>query len=353
MCGKHQWQDKMNNRVFIILYRNAIIVRAVIFVIRMIILITSAAVKIHKTMKKSIENEGITATATLTENRQMEHWKTEKLIEIYLDGVRGAIPFAYGQIDILLRVISFFKTDVTSFLDLGCGDGILGRTIFSRWSHAKGIFVDYSESMIKAAKTKNRQYQDQSTFAVLDFGNANWLTSIADKIPVDTVISGFSIHHQSDNNKKRIYKEIFDKILKPGGVFLNLEQVKSPTQEIETIFNDFFMDSMRNFQQENNSNISIDAIEKSFYDDKKVNVLSPVDEQCKWLKKQVLHKWTVISKHLKWLFLAELNQNEKTTRQIIKRHAQKTSVPFFSTDYTEGRQSVCKSCFTRGKRIGL
>ena len=214
----------------------------------------------------------------------MEHWKTEELTETYLEGVRGAIPFAYEQIDILLRIINFFKPNITSFLDLGCGDGILGQVIFSKWENAKGVFVDYSEPMIKMAENKNEQYKDQATFAVLDFGNSEWLSSISKDFPVDVVISGFSIHHQPDNNKKRIYKEIFDKILKPGGVFLNLEQVKSPTQEIESLFTDFFMDSMRNFQQKNNTNISIEAIEKSFYDDKKVNILSPVDEQCKWLK---------------------------------------------------------------------
>ena len=214
----------------------------------------------------------------------MENWKTKKLAETYLEGVRSAIPFANEQIEFLLRIINSFKPVVTSFLDLGCGDGILGRMIMSKWNDARGVFVDYSEPMIKAAKSKNHQYQNQLSFAVLDFGNAEWLTSIIQEFPVDVVISGFSIHHQSDNNKKRIYREIFNQILKPGGIFLNLEQVKSPTREIEAIFNDFFMESMRKYQQANNSNISIETIEKEFYKDKNVNILSPVDEQCAWLR---------------------------------------------------------------------
>lgn len=214
----------------------------------------------------------------------MENWKTEKLAETYLEGVRGAIPFANEQIDFLLRIINSFKHDVTSFLDLGCGDGILGRMILSKWNDARGVFVDYSEPMIKAAKFKTQQHENQLSFAVLDFGNAEWLTSISQEFPVDVVISGFSIHHQPDNNKKKIYKEIFNQILKPGGVFLNLEQVKSPTREIEAIFNGFFMDSMRKYQQENNSSIPIETIEEEFYKDKKVNILSPVDEQCLWLR---------------------------------------------------------------------
>lgn len=156
--------------------------------------------------------------------------------------------------------------------------------IFSKWDSIKGVFVDYSEPMIKAARIKNEAYQDQSTFAVLDFGDVEWLTSISKELPVDVVISGFSIHHQPDHIKKRVYKEIFDQVLKPGGLFLNLEQVKSPTQELETIFNDFFMDSVRKFQRENNSGVSIENIEQGFYEDKKVNILSPAEEQCLWLR---------------------------------------------------------------------
>ncbi len=214
----------------------------------------------------------------------MENWKTEKLAAIYLEGVRGAIPFANEQMEIILRLINSFKPDMASFLDLGCGDGILGRMIFSKWKDAKGVFVDYSEPMINAAKSKNEPFHNQSIFAVLDFGDAEWLTAVSKELPVDVVISGFSIHHQPDHIKKRVYKEIFDQVLKPGGLFLNLEQVKSPTQELEAVFNEFFMDSMRKFQRENNSSVSIENIEQGFYEDKKVNILSPVEEQCLWLR---------------------------------------------------------------------
>jgi hypothetical protein len=46
-----------------------------------------------------------------------------------LEGVRGAIPLALKQIDVMLRVIEKTQPNVNTFLDLGCGDGILGRAI--------------------------------------------------------------------------------------------------------------------------------------------------------------------------------------------------------------------------------
>ena len=214
----------------------------------------------------------------------MENWKSENLAEIYLEGVRGAIPFAYEEIEILLRLIKFFRPNLNSFLDLGCGDGILGKTLLTNYPESKGVFVDFSEPMIKAAKLNCQKYSDQTTYVVQDIGKADWLDMISKELPVDVVISGFAIHHQDDNKKKRIYRDIFDNVLKPGGLFLNLEQIKSATPQIETIFNNFFMDKMREFKREKNTNIPIEAIEEEFYKDKQVNILAPLDKQCDWLR---------------------------------------------------------------------
>jgi len=214
----------------------------------------------------------------------MENWKTKNLTDTYLEGVRSAIPFATEQMEILLRLIKFFKPDMKSFLDLGCGDGVLGKMLLANWPASKGIFVDFSEPMIVAAQSNCREYKDTTSFYIQDFGVEGWIASLSNILPVDVVISGFSIHHQKDANKKRLYQEILDTVLKSGGVFLNLEQVKSETPEIESIFNEFFMDGMRKSQKENNIDIPIEAIEKEFYKDKLVNKLTPVEKQCNWLR---------------------------------------------------------------------
>jgi len=73
--------------------------------------------------------------------------------------------------------------------------------------------------MIKVAKSKCGHYKNQSVFIIQDFGKGDWIQAMAGNIPVDVVISGFSIHHQENKQKKRLFEEIFDQILKPGGVF--------------------------------------------------------------------------------------------------------------------------------------
>ncbi len=213
----------------------------------------------------------------------MESWKTEELAKTYLEGVRAAIPFAKEQIEILLRLAKTFTPAMETFLDLGCGDGILGRTNLSAWPQSKGVFLDYSGPMISAAKIKCAGYGGRATFVTHDFGKSGWLNSLKDFIPVDLVISGFSIHHQPDDVKRRLFKDIFDKVLKPGGLFLDLDQTASPSKDIERIFDGFFLDSVeKSFG--GSPFVPMSKIKEEYYNDKKVNMLASVEDQCGWLR---------------------------------------------------------------------
>lgn len=130
-------------------------------------------------------------------------WQAGVLTQTYLTGVRGAIPFAQEQIDVMLRLIHAACPSVTAVLDLGCGDGILGQAVIDQYPQAKGVFADFSEPMLEAAR-KRLDGNGRCSFIQLDYGNKGWENSLPPNLPhYEVIVSGFSIHHQSDERKKK------------------------------------------------------------------------------------------------------------------------------------------------------
>ncbi len=60
-------------------------------------------------------------------------WKTKELSETFLKNVRGAIPLAETQIEVILKIVKIWNPEIKNVIDLGCGDGILGRFIQSEF----------------------------------------------------------------------------------------------------------------------------------------------------------------------------------------------------------------------------
>lgn len=212
-------------------------------------------------------------------------WRTESLSKSFLEGVRKAIPLAREQIEMILRIIQATQDDVKVFMDLGCGDGILGRTIYEFYPQAKGCFLDISETMMESARKHFANSPYKPHFILQDFGNTDWINSLSSFAPFDVIVSGFSIHHQTDERKKEIYSEIYH-LLKPGGLFLNLEHVSSKTSLGEELFDKLFVDSLYAFHLSQGSTKTREEIDKEYYnrEDKTANILAPVELQTQWLE---------------------------------------------------------------------
>ena len=212
-------------------------------------------------------------------------WRAEGLAARYVDGVRGAIPLADEQIAVMLRLIDWARPEAASVLDLGCGDGILGRAVLDAFPNARCVFADFSDAMLEFARDRLAGASDRAALVKADYGEAGWVDAVRGHAPFDVVISGFSIHHQPDERKRAVYGEIFD-LLTPGGLFLNVEHVASATPRVEALFNDIFIDALHAFHRASGSDETREAIATTYYNrpDKAANILAPVEDQCGWLR---------------------------------------------------------------------
>ena len=143
-------------------------------------------------------------------------------------------------------------------------------------------FLDFSDPMLDALKSKLGE-ESSAIILKVDFSHPQWVQHLNG--PLDLVLSGFAIHHQSDKRKQQLYKEIYE-ILAQGGVFLNLEHVASATEALAVVFDDYFLDHRYAFLQSVDPEVTRAEVAKDYdsRSDKAENILAPVEDQCEWLR---------------------------------------------------------------------
>jgi SAM-dependent methyltransferase len=212
-------------------------------------------------------------------------WEDPALAAKFLEGIRGGVPFAAAQIDLMLRVIRASGVTVASVLDIGCGNGILGRAILDQFPAANGTFLDLSPAMVAAAEEKLGPYAARGRVIQGDFGHCDWCAQVAPFGPFDVVVSGYAIHHQADARKRELYGEILQ-CLAPQGLFLNMEHVSSSCEWAEQAFNDMMIDSLWAFHQQQATAKSREEVARQYVqrEDWSANILAPLDLQLQWLR---------------------------------------------------------------------
>jgi tRNA (cmo5U34)-methyltransferase len=165
---------------------------------------------------------------------------------------------------------------VERVLDLGTGDGRLLDLVLTARPGSTGVGLDLNVEMLARAGERFAG-DDRAVIAPHD---------LDDPLPgddtFDLIVSSFAIHHVPDERKASLYAECFDR-LRPGGAFLNLEHVASPTEALHEAF--------------------LAALDIDPADDDPSNLLASVEDQLTWLREA---GFVDVDCHWKWRELALL-----------------------------------------------
>jgi SAM-dependent methyltransferase len=207
------------------------------------------------------------------ESGSVNLWSDPEHAQWYLER-RGRIP---RRDEGYRSLLDFLPEGPLRVLDLGCGDGeVVGRVLDAR-PGTEAVAADFSAEML--ARVRDRFGSDAAVTVVEhDLERplpASWGT-------FDAVVSAFAIHHVDDDRKRSLYGEIRDR-LRPGGAFLNLEHVASPTPELHLQF--------------------LCALDIDPQKDDPSNQLAPVEVQLGWLRELGYEQ---VDCHWKWRELALL-----------------------------------------------
>lgn len=107
------------------------------------------------------------------------------------------------------------------WLDLGCGNGALGRELLRRGFKGGYVGVDSSPALLQAAVSAQERWESNVNYLRADLSEPNWHWFL---LPDFDIVSAFAVLHHIPGRELRL--EILRQVrglLKPGGLFLHSE----------------------------------------------------------------------------------------------------------------------------------
>lgn len=130
----------------------------------------------------------------------------------------------YGTV---VDVLGLVDGGVHRVLDLGAGTGLLSAHVLTAFPEARIELFDGSEPMLREA----RERLGDSVTAV----HVEDMAAPLPEGPFDAVVSALAIHHLADEGKRALLGRAHA-VLRPGGIFVNAEQVSAPTAGLTAVY---------------------------------------------------------------------------------------------------------------------
>jgi tRNA (cmo5U34)-methyltransferase len=116
----------------------------------------------------------------------------------------------------------------TRVLDLGAGTGLLAAAVADALPRAELVLLDEAPGMLDQARVRLAALGDRVAFV---------RASMEDPWPAggyDLVVSSLAIHHLDHAGKRTLFARV-RQALRPGGTFVNAEQIAGPTPATDAL----------------------------------------------------------------------------------------------------------------------
>ena len=209
-------------------------------------------------------------------------WKHEHVVEGFIGDRRQLIPLFDVQEALVRRLITRGDRRITRFCDLGAGDGGFAELVMEAFPESRGVLVDFSEPMLRAAEERLTASAGRWQLVRGDLATPAWQEQLPVDDRYDAVVSRLAIHHLPDERKRALFGEAYD-LLAPGGIFLNWEHVETGGLA-EGLFDEFFRERLLEAERERDDPRTPEEVMRSYDDAADDDILLDPETQCEWLR---------------------------------------------------------------------
>ena len=159
-------------------------------------------------------------------------------VAYYDDWIRIALPGYEELFGTAVGLIPRQPDDAFDVLDLGAGTGLFSKHVIDSFPNARFTLVDLAPKLLDVARSRFSGRSAQFEYVTADYR--------AHEAPpeYDVVVSSLSIHHLADEDKADLFRRVF-RLLREGGVFLNVDQIRAESPRMEKLYRSRWLEHVR------------------------------------------------------------------------------------------------------------
>ncbi|WP_264298223.1 class I SAM-dependent methyltransferase [Bacillus sp. B1-b2] len=171
---------------------------------------------------------------------------------------------------------------------MGAGTGLFSAFIKEKFPKAKITLIDISENMLDQARIRFKE-EDHIDYVISNYAEHKFEYSF------DIVVSSLSIHHITDEEKKKMFDKIYS-LLNADGIFINADQVLGHTSFIDSLYKNDWKNKI------NRSGLTISEIDAA-HERTKLDKMTTLNNQINWLKSSGFKDVDCIYKYFNFVVL--------------------------------------------------